>query len=84
VLSRVPVDDRVTTCWPIEWSCAMSTFLWISLATLYLVALFALGLTTLRKRHLWLFGFGIVFPILWVVGALIGPAPRASGTVSPL
>jgi hypothetical protein len=57
----------------------MSTFLWIMVATLYLVALFVLGLATLRKGHLWLFWIGILFPILWVVGALMGPAPRASG-----
>ena len=33
----------------------MSTFLWIFFATLYLVALFVLGLSTLRKGHIWLF-----------------------------
>jgi hypothetical protein len=48
------------------------------LATLYLVALFVLGLATLRKGHFWLFGLGIVFPFLWVVGALIGSTPRAA------
>jgi hypothetical protein len=59
----------------------MSTFLWIMFATLYLVALFVLGLSTLRKGHYLLFGFGIIFPLLWVVGALIGPTPRAAGAV---
>jgi hypothetical protein len=57
----------------------MSTLLWIIFATLYLVALFVLGLAPLRKGHYWLFGFGIIFPLLWVIGALIGPAPRATG-----
>jgi hypothetical protein len=55
------------------------TFLWIVLAALYLVALWVLGLSTLRKGHYWLFGFGIIFPFLWIVGALIGPSPRATG-----
>jgi hypothetical protein len=57
----------------------MSTFLWVLFATLYLVALFVLGLATLRKGHYLLFGFGIIFPLLWVIGALIGPAPRTAG-----
>ena len=57
----------------------MSTLLWIIFATLYLIALFVLGLATLRTSHYWLFGFGIIFPLLWVVGALIGPVPRATG-----
>lgn len=56
----------------------MSTFLWILLATLYLVALVSLGASTLRNRHVVLFVLGIVFPLLWVVGALIAPAPRAT------
>ena len=56
----------------------MSTFLWIIFATLYLTALFVLGLATLRKGHTWLFAFGIILPILWIVGAVIGPTPRAA------
>jgi len=57
----------------------MSTFLWVLFATLYLLALLVLGLTTLRKGHYLLLGFGIIFPLLWVIGALTGPAPRAPG-----
>ena len=48
----------------------MSTFVWILLATLYLTALFVLGLATLRKEHTVLFWIGILFPSLWIVGAL--------------
>jgi len=51
----------------------MSTFVWILLATLYLTALFVLGLSTLRKGHTALFWFGILFPFLWIVGALMQP-----------
>ena len=59
----------------------MSTFLWIVCATLYLTALVILGMTTLRKGHTWLFMLGIFVPFLWIVGALIGPTPRATGAV---
>jgi len=57
----------------------MSTFLWVVLGALYLAALILLGLSTLRKGHYVLFFVGIFFPVLWIVGALIGPTPRAAG-----
>lgn len=56
----------------------MSTFLWILLVVLYLTALVVLGLTTLRKGHIALFWFGIIFPVLWIVGALMAPTPKAA------
>jgi 7 transmembrane receptor (Secretin family) len=56
----------------------VSTFLWILLGALYLTVLIVLGVATLRKGHYLLFVFGIFFPILWVVGAVIGPTERAS------
>lgn len=56
----------------------MSTFLWILLGVLYLTALIMLGVATLRKGHTVLFFVGIVFPILWIVGAMIAPTPRAA------
>jgi len=56
----------------------MSTFLWFLLAVLYLAALFVLGLSTLRKGHYVLFTVGIFFPLLWIIGAVIGPTPRAA------
>ena len=57
----------------------MSTFLWITLVTVYLIALVWLGLATLRNGHVWLFVFGIFFPLLWIVGAMMNPSPRATG-----
>jgi hypothetical protein len=51
--------------------------LWILLAALYLAALFALGLATLRKGHTVLFWVGIFLPFLWIVGALMQPTDRA-------
>jgi hypothetical protein len=56
----------------------MSAFLWIVLAVLCLTALVVLGLTTLRKGHTILFWFGILFPFLWIVGALMGPTPEVA------
>jgi hypothetical protein len=52
-------------------------FLWIVLGVLYLTALVVLGMTTLRKGHTALFWFGILFPLLWIVGALMPPTPAA-------
>jgi hypothetical protein len=57
----------------------MDVFLWIAFGALYLVCLFVLGLTTLRKGHTAMFWIGIFFPILWLIGAVIAPAPRATG-----
>jgi hypothetical protein len=58
----------------------MSTFLWFLLAAVYFAALLVLGLATLRKGHTVLFWLGIVFPILWIVGAILAPTPRAVGS----
>jgi hypothetical protein len=54
-------------------------FLWFLLGVLYLVVLITLGVATLRKGHLLLFIVGFVFPVLWIIGALMGPTPRAAG-----
>jgi len=55
--------------------------LWFLFAALYLTALVVLGVATLRKGHTVLFVIGIFFPLLWIVGALIGPTPRAAATM---
>jgi len=55
------------------------TFLWVVIAVVYLMILVTLGLATLRKGHMFLFFLGIILPFLWVIGALIGPTPRAAG-----
>jgi hypothetical protein len=54
----------------------MSTILWIMLAALHLTALIVLGLATLRKGHTALFWLGILFPLLWIVGALMAPTAK--------
>jgi hypothetical protein len=56
----------------------VSIWLWILLGVLYLTALVVLGLATLRKGHTALFWFGILFPFLWIVGALMQPTPAAA------
>jgi hypothetical protein len=57
----------------------MSVFLWILLGALYLACWFFLGMATLRKGHTALFWIGIFLPILWIVGAMMAPTPRATG-----
>jgi hypothetical protein len=55
----------------------VSTLLWLLMAALYLTLFVTLALTTLRKGHLVLFWVGIIFPVLWIVGAIVPPSPRA-------
>jgi hypothetical protein len=57
----------------------MSALVWILLGVLYIMCWVTLGLSTLRKGHTLLFWVGIIFPVLWIVGALMAPAPRATG-----
>jgi len=51
--------------------------LWILLGALYLTLFVFLGMATLRKGHYFLFFVGIIFPVLWIVGALLGPTQSA-------
>ena len=51
----------------------MSTFVWLLLAVVYIALFVTLALTTLRKGHHVLFWVGIIFPVLWIIGALTGP-----------
>jgi hypothetical protein len=48
----------------------------ITLGVIYLVLLFTLAVLTFRKGH-WVLGLiGFVFPVLWVIGAVL-PDRRA-------
>jgi hypothetical protein len=58
------------------------TFVWILLAVLYIVLLVSLGVATLRKGHTALFVFGFIFPVLWIVGAVIEPTPAVAAAES--
>ena len=54
------------------------TFLWILLGVLYIALWVTLGMTTLRKGHTALFWFGIILPVLWIVGAIMQPTPQVA------
>ena len=45
----------------------------IGAGILYLVLVVTLGLMTLRNGHGWMFFFGIFFPFLWILGAVMRP-----------
>jgi len=75
---QVPRGARVDSVQNPTGVAAVSTFLWILLGVLYLTALIVLGLATLRKGHTALFFVGIIFPLLWIVGALMEPTPRVA------
>ena len=52
-------------------------FLWIVLAITYIACLVLLGMATLRKGHTAMFWFGFIFPVLWIIGALMAPTAAA-------
>jgi 4-amino-4-deoxy-L-arabinose transferase-like glycosyltransferase len=58
----------------------VSTFFWLVLSVLYLTLFVLLGLATLRKGHTVRFLFGIIFPVLWIIGALLGPTEHVMTT----
>ena len=55
---------------------AVSTGLGIGFGALYVVLLLTLGIISLRKGHWVMFIIGIVFPLFWLIGALL---PRQPG-----
>jgi hypothetical protein len=58
------------------------TFLWIILGVLYIALWVTLGMTTLRKGQTALFWIGIIFPVLWIVGAIMAPTPAVAAAES--
>jgi hypothetical protein len=51
------------------------TIWYVGLGVIYLVLLFTLAVLTFRKGH-WVLGLiGFIFPLLWVIGAIL-PARR--------
>ena len=53
------------------WFGGLLAIVWISL-------LLVMGLSTYAKGHKALFWFGIIFPVLWVIGALMAPRDEAA------
>jgi hypothetical protein len=54
------------------------TFLWILLGIVYVACWIYFGVMTFRKGHYWRFWIGFIFPILWIIGAVIAPTGRAA------
>jgi energy-coupling factor transporter transmembrane protein EcfT len=50
----------------------------VTLIVVYVVAIFTVAVLTFRKGYLVLGVLGIIFPILWLVGAIL-PAKEGSG-----
>ena len=51
--------------------------MWVAIGVgglMYLLVLVTLGLVTLSKGHGWMFALGFLLPVVWLVGALMGPA----------
>ena len=55
------------------------TFLWILLGVLYVACWLYFGLATFAQRGIhWMFWIGFDLPILWIIGAFIGPTESAA------
>lgn len=52
---------------------AVSAGVWVGLGVLYFVLLLTLGIVSIRKGHWVMFLIGIVFPLFWLIGALMPP-----------
>jgi hypothetical protein len=50
---------------------ATSALLGSGLAILYFVLLVTLGIMSIRKGHWVMFLIGIIFPLFWLIGALL-------------
>jgi hypothetical protein len=47
------------------------------IAVLWITLFIVLGLSTLAKGHYVLFWVGILFPVLWIIGAFLQPTEKA-------
>jgi hypothetical protein len=45
-------------------------------AILYVVLLVTMGVMTIRKGHWVMFLVGLIFPLFWLIGAIMPPAAR--------
>jgi hypothetical protein len=46
---------------------------YFGIGAIYLVLILTLGFLSIRKGHWVMFLVGIIFPILWVIGAILPP-----------
>jgi hypothetical protein len=56
----------------------MTWVLGSTLFVLYIVCLFTVCVMTFRKGHTALGIFGIIFPFLWLIGAVMPPKPGSA------
>ena len=47
---------------------------------LYFILLVTLGIMSIRKGHWVMFLLGIVFPVFWLIGALMAPRGEAAAS----
>jgi hypothetical protein len=52
--------------------------IWILLAIAYVMCWIYFGMATFRNGHYALFWIGFILPILWIIGAVMGPTARAA------
>lgn len=67
---------------PTDWKASESAeplqdwelvLLFVGLGILYFVLLVVLGVRTFQNKHYFLFAFGFVIPVIWIVGAMLPP-----------
>jgi hypothetical protein len=51
-------------------------FYWIGGGILYLVLVITLGVMSVRKGHWVMFLVGFIFPLMWLIGAVMPPVRR--------
>jgi hypothetical protein len=51
-------------------------FFWIGGGILYLVLVITLGVMSIRKGHWIMFLVGFIFPLMWLIGAIMPPVRR--------
>ena len=57
--------------------------LWVGLGIVYFLLLVTLGIVSIRKGHWVMFLLGIVFPVFWLIGALMGRGARPRPARAP-
>ena len=67
-----PTDEKASeSAEPLqEWELVL---LIVGLGILYFVLLVVLGVRTFQNKHYFLFAFGFVIPVIWIVGAMLPP-----------
>ena len=50
--------------------------IWIGGGILYIVLVITIGVMCIRKGHWVMFLIGLIFPVLWLIGAIMPPVRR--------